>query len=45
MEVGNWKSQIIVVCNKCKHSMGFHVETTKAICNECKAKGSEESMR
>jgi len=38
MSVGNWKTHILVDCVKCDKPMGLHVVTTKATCNECKAK-------
>ena len=34
---GNWKTHILVDCAACHKPMGYHVETTAAVCNNCKA--------
>jgi hypothetical protein len=37
MAVGNWKTHILVDCAACNKPMSHHVETTAAVCNNCKA--------
>jgi len=36
--IGNWKTHILVKCAICLKLMGYHKESTTAVCNTCRDK-------
>ena len=44
MIVGNWRTHILVDCVKCEKPMGYHIKTSTAACNECKATDNVKTL-